>query len=338
MDRAAEQRYLGVRYAPGSPAARRGHVESYFLKVNDPKRRRALWLKATIYATRRPPQPALAETWAIAFDGDREHVAVKTTVPYEPAQFARTHLDVAIDGVVLKNDRARGAIESGARTIAWDLALTNDAAPLVHFAADWMYERALPSSKLVSPFPDLRASGSVVVNGETWVLDAWPGLLGHNWGPRHAPLYAWGHCNVWENADPADAIVLEGVSGRMKLGPLLSPITTILCLRYRGVRYELNAARALATNRAEISPRRWTFAGGDDLVRIDGEMWGETDDFVGLHYQNPDSTMTHCLNSKLARARVTITLRDRPPLTITSHAAALEIGTMRADHGVRMYV
>src|SRR5205823_5809320 len=133
----------------------------------------------------------------------------------------------------------------------------------VHFPAAWMYEGPFPSSKVVSPLPDLRVSGSITVNGETWTVDAWPGVLGHNWGPRHTPLYAWGHCNVWttESGTPHEGLVFEGMSGRIKLGPVLAPITTLLCLRYRGVRYELNSLLDLARNRGEISPRRWTFAG-----------------------------------------------------------------------------
>src|SRR5438128_806749 len=47
----------GVRHGDSSARARRGHVESYFLKLNDREGRRALWLKATILArgsSRRP--------------------------------------------------------------------------------------------------------------------------------------------------------------------------------------------------------------------------------------------------------------------------------------------
>jgi hypothetical protein len=61
-----------------------------------------------------------------------------------------------------------------------------------------------------------------------------------------------------------------------------------------------------------------------------------TDDMVGLYYANPDGAMTYCLNSKLASARVRFEPKGRAPLTLTSRAAALEVGTRDADHGVRM--
>ena len=64
----------------------------------------------------------------------------------------------------------------------------------------------------------------------------------------------------------------------------------------------------------------------------------DADDMVGLYYPNPHGPMTYCLNTKLARARVRFEASGRPPLLLTSRAAALEIGTRDDGHGVRMYV
>jgi hypothetical protein len=332
---------VGVRYAPSSP---RGHVESYFLKANDPHSRRAIWLKTTIYAAPRAadgtPSHALAEAWAIAFDGERGHVSVKSSIPFEAARFDRSALDVDVGGVTMNPHESHGTIESGGRAIAWKLALESDGMPLVHFPHAWMYEAKFPSSKLVSPYPDLRASGAVVVNGETWDLDRWPGLLGHNWGPGHAPLYAWGHCNVWDAGDGArvDELVFEGVSAKVKVGPVRAPLMTLLCLRWRGVRYDLNATSSWFTNHGEVTPRHWSFDGEDRFVRVRGELWASTDDFVGLFYENPRGPTTHCLNSKLAHAKLEVEVKGRAPFTADSRAAALEIGTTDVSHGVRMYV
>ncbi len=338
----------GRRDAPG----RGGHVESYFLKANDPHARRALWLKTTIYVSARDPagtRRAIAEAWAVAFDAARGHVAVKTSVPFETARFDQDALDVRVGDVVLRPEATRGAVESGGRRIEWDLSLVSDGVPLVHFPHAWMYEARLPSTKIVSPFPDLRATGSVLVNGERWELDRWPGLLGHNWGPRHTPLYAWGHCNLWDLETsgetgvssaplPASDLVFEGTSARVSVGPVLSPLATRVCLRWRGVRYDLNGALDLTRNRGEISPRRWKFEGENRYISLRGEMWAESDDFVGLFYENPDGPPTHCLNSKLAQARLEIGIRGRAPFVVRSRAAALEIGTLDPTHGVRMYV
>jgi hypothetical protein len=46
--------------------------------------------------------------------------------------------------------------------------------------------------------------------------------------------------------------------------------------------------------------------------------------------------MTYCLNSKIARARIRLSVSGRAPFEATSRAAALEIGTHDPKHGVAM--
>jgi hypothetical protein len=181
--------------------------------------------------------------------------------------------------------------------------------------------------------PSALVSGTVDVQGERWVLAEWPGMIGHNWGRRHPEAYAWGHCNSW---DTGDELVFEGFTAG-KPG-FIVPSVTVLCVRNRGVSHMLNGLVSMARNTSEVSPRRWSFRGAGKGASIEGEIWAETDDFVGLFYPNPDGTMCHCLTSMLARAEVTLRLPHQPSRTVRSSRAALEIGTEDARHGVRMYV
>jgi hypothetical protein len=48
--------------------------------------------------------------------------------------------------------------------------------------------------------------------------------------------------------------------------------------------------------------------------------------------------MTYCLNTKLARAELAVKMPSGFERTFRSKAAALEIGTLDPNHGVRMYV
>jgi hypothetical protein len=325
-----------VRFQASRPG---GHVESYFLKINDPSRPRALWIKCTILAA--PGRPPVAEAWAIAFDRERRHVALKTEVPFGEARFGgEGPLDVEVAGCAMTDSRVRGALERGGQRIAWDLEIESLAPPLYLLPDPRMYVGRFPSSKSLSPKPDLRARGWVEVDGERWEVDAWPGLLGHNWGRRHAPLYAWGHVSTWDElpARPGEPgeLVFEGVSARVAVGPLALPPLTVLCFRFRGVRYELSRPSDLLRTTARISPRQWTFAGKNDVVSVEGELWADTADFVGLRYRNPRGQETHCLNTKLARARLEISFSGRAPRVFRSSAAALEIGTHDVRHGIRM--
>jgi len=324
--------YAGARFDQRAPEP---HVESYFLKANDPEGKRALWVRHTIYAGRHDASRAVAEAWAIFFDRDRGHLAVKTQVPLARARFARDKLDIEVDGVALDARTSRGSITTGERAVAWDLALHANGPPLLHFPHAFMYEGPFPSSKLVSLIPDARVSGRIEARGESISVDRWPALVGHNWGKRNAHTYAWGHCNAWNGGED---VMFEGTSARVKLGPVLSPFATILCLRHRGVRYELNGVVQMAKNRGTVGLRRWSFRGAGDLVRIEGELWAEDDDFVGLHYANPAAPMTYCLNTKLAHARIEVAIQKRPRMVLESTQAALEIGTHDPHHGIKMYL
>ena len=105
-------RCLGLRF---DPRQGRGHLESYFVKANDPRGERALWLRWTIYASDRSPDRALAEVWGIAFGAKGGHVAVKSTVPFAEGQFARDGLAIEVDGCALAPlARAEGSITTGA--------------------------------------------------------------------------------------------------------------------------------------------------------------------------------------------------------------------------------
>ncbi len=330
----------GVRHraaAATSPASR-GHVESYFFKLNDPEGRRALWVKATVLARLGAGRLPVAEAWAIAFDRDGGHVAAKETVPVAKARFAPDALGIQVAELVVEEGRLRGAVTGSALTgsrarIAFDLRFDAGAPALVPFPSARMYSGPLPSSKLVSPHPDSRFEGSYSVDGERVDVAGWRGMQGHNWGTKHAELYAWCHANQWD--DDQD-FVLEGLTGRVKVGPVLAPALTLVCVRHRGVRYDMNGPLTLLRARGEIGARRWSFQASSALAEVSGEVWAETRDFVGLAYENPIGDTTYCLNSKIARARVRLAVRGRPPLDLITRAAALEIGTKDPKHGIAM--
>lgn len=327
------------------PAAKRGHVESYFLKANDPTGTRALWIRATLFASTSEPDRAMAEGWAIAFErrgGERKVVAVKHTLPFARASFGSRE-DLAVrwelpgrdEHFAMDSGSTRGAVATRGQRIAWDLRFAGDQRPIVPFPFERMYTARVPRQKLLTPVPDARFEGELEVGGERWAIDGWRGMQGHNWGLGHSHLYAWCHANVWKEDDE---FVLEGMSGKVRVGPVMTPLTTIVCVRHRGVAYDFNRPLQVLRATGDVTARQWSFTAASRHARIEGVVEAETDDMVGLYYANPDGPMTYCLNSKLARARVRFEARGRAPLVLTSDAAALEIGTRDADHGVRMYV
>lgn len=333
---------LGSRYRGGP------HVESWFMTASEPGGRRAVWVEQSVFArarsadARMPPVPPVAEALAIAFDRERGHVATKTTLALHAAQFARGNLDVVVDGCELSLGHARGAIASGGRSLAWDLGVGPAlAAPIVHLPSLALYDDRVPSGKAVTPVSDARASGIVRVrrgpyeDEERWDVESWPAMIGHHWGRVHPHLFAWAHCNAW---DDAEELVFEGLSTRIRVGPMLSPMPTAIFVRWRGQEWNLNTHELLGPNRGTISMRRWEATARGDGLRVHVELGAATDDLVGLHYPNPDGAMTYCLATKLARARIELHLPGGRLVTAKSCAAALELGTRDRHHGVRMYL
>ncbi len=324
-----------VRLDPAK-APRGGHVESYFLKLNDPSGSRALWLKATLLA--QVGRPVVAESWAIAFDRIGGNRAAKEIVPLikapwaeQPeARFSDQRLDLKVAGVRMKERSCVGRVTSGGVRISWDLSWIDHEAPLVPFPGDSFYSGPFPRSKLVSPSPDARFSGWYEVDGVRVEVDRWPGMQGHNWGASHTHRYAWVHGNLFD--DPQ--FVLEGFTGRVKIGPVVAPPITLICVRHRGVRYDWTRVIDWPRAHGEFSPGRWSFAARSDLGEIEGEVVASPADIVGLVYENPAGDPAFCLNSKLARAEIRFAPRGRAPQRVTSQAVALEIATTDPHHGI----
>jgi len=311
------------------PTSAGGHVESHFLKLNDPSGECALWLKATIL--RRIGEEPVAEAWAVAFDRARGHAAAKQVVPWTSASFSRDALAIRVAEVEIGPMRTRGALFTHDPRIEWDLAFAGGAAPFAPLP-ERLYGDDTGNSKIVSPHPDLRFDGHYRVGDRRVEVTGWRGMQGHNWGRRHTHLYAWLHCNVWEDAD---VLVVEGITARVKLGPVLAPPITLVIAEHAGARQLFTLPGSLWRARGRIAPRAWEFTAANATARIRAHFSADTDDFVGLHYENPDRAMTYCLNSKIARGSLRLEVAGR---TLVAHtrAAALEIGTRDPNHGVAM--
>lgn len=328
-------RFASLTQKPAGSAA--PHVESWFLKLNDPEGQRALWLKATL----RNPDPRfhaggpVAESWAIAFERRHPPRAAKHVVPYSHASLSALGLDLSVADLRWQPGHISGAVPGERHAVTFDLRYTDPGPALAPLPSARMYSGPFPSSKFVSPAPDARFEGHYTVDGHAVEVRGWRGMQGHNWGRRHAHRYAWGHANQF---DGHDDLWFEGVTAQVKVGPLTAPPLTILCVSHRGVRHLFNTAADLVRARGTFDFRRWQFEAAGRLGRVEGELWADAGDFAGLRYDNPAGPPTHCLNSKIAHGRLRVHLRGRAPFEAETRAAALEIGTHATEHGIPILV
>ena len=306
------------------------HVESWFVRANDPSGPRAVWMKATVLT--RKDGSSLVQAWCNTFDGDRTH-AFCTEVALADAVFTTSAdasvVDLGILRLELAPDSVRciGALEEAGASVTWDLTLTRLpgllGVPLSLLPSDRLIDGPLPKNKLLTPFPSADCTGSLTLDGATWDLAGWSGMQGHNWGAAHSPEYAWGQC-LFTEAGTTIAMV-EAASGRIELGRRRSPLISMLVVRHLDQEYRFDRLLDLWRQHPAIEFPRWTLSMSGRQGRVDLEMVAAPERMVRLDYVNPARATSYCLNSKTAEVRLSVTPSRGDAFTLTSvHGGALE--------------
>ena len=311
-------------------AAGTDHVESWFVRANDPDAPRSVWLKSTVLTRR--DGTSLVQAWCSTFDGDRTH-ASSCEVPLDSSRFAstadRTVVDLGAARMELLADEVRcsGRLEDGGGRVEWDLSLERHPGPLGRplslLPSDRLIEGRLPRNKLLTPFPVAACRGRVAVAGETWDLDGWTGMQGHNWGAAHSPEYAWGQCVFTEGGEPV--ALVEGASGRVELGRRRSPLLSMLVVRHGGEEHRFDRLLDLWRQHPVLDFPRWSLTMSGSAGKATLEMTADPARMVCLDYVNPARPTSHCLNSKTAAVSLRLTPARGASLTLQSpHGGALE--------------
>jgi hypothetical protein len=306
------------------PESDRAHVESHFLRFNDPAGERAIWLKGTVIDG--PSRSPAAELWCCVFDGDKrwgERVAA-------PAQTALHDGGLAIGESSLRlaggQGEASGSLSNARGQCRWALTWRPRPGPLgspMHlFPYRWMLQGGFPKSKLVSPVPLLDVSGYFEWDGVRVELDGWIGMQGHNWGAEHAPEYAWGQ--AWFG-DPEPDCIVEGFTARTRIGPILSPRLSCLAVRFEEREFRFDRFWRLSGQRGIIGQKgSWNLEMMSRQGRARLWMQAPPERSVCLGYENPDGARRYCFNSKTARARLWLQPKGEAPIERSSATGALE--------------
>jgi len=321
-----------LRFRPDVP---RGHVESYFVRANHPTKRLAIWLKATVFAPHdhRGSSGAVAELWCIVFHGEGGRVwAGKRTVPFDEASFSGEGPQVRLAGAQLDfgpKGRAVGSMEGDGGPCRWDLgweveAKSPMARPMLLLPSEKLLDDRVPTFKLVTPRPILRAHGTISVAGETLDVDGWWGMEGHNWARAHAWDYVWGQC-VFVDEHDAPVCVAEGFTGRTRVAGIVTPPLSSLVVRRGRKEYRFDRVVALWRNDAVVEDLSWTARlrskDGEALLRMEADAR----EMACLGYPNPDGRISYCFNSKLARTHLRVNPVNEEGFEVFSaHGGALE--------------
>jgi hypothetical protein len=296
--------------APRFPAVppHRGHYESYYLRAADPAGGRSAWIRHTVF--KRPGGPPTGALWCTLFEAGRPPRAVKQSLP-DP----RRGDWLTIGDSAFGPRGARGRAEALGRSAAWDLTFGPSSAPLRHLPHPRLYDAPLPRTKTESPLPDTTISGRV----EDWELDAWPGVIGHNWGAEHAERWIWLHGVGFEGAPDA---WLDLALGRVKAGPFTTPWIANGALHLDGRRTRVGGLGRRARVRERADGGTIEVSGLSIAVRATP--------LVSWVYSDPSGGEHRSTNCSIAAVDLVVggrTLR-------TEHGGAWELGTREAPPGV----
>lgn len=329
------QRGNGIVWSADRP---KGHVESFFMKFNDQQSGMAVWLKFTIYAPKDDPAKTVGECWAIYFDANdpSQMTGMKETFPIGECRIDTDPLRLQFGENVFEPGRTSGSLKKDEQTISWDLTWTEGKKPLFLFPADAMYTFRLPKSKAISPFPDSLYSGTVTVNGKKIAVEDFKGMQGHNWGEEHAHHYCWVQGSIFDGGEDG---YFEAFSGKVRIGPVITPFVSLAFLHLDGRLYRFDHWRRWLSGKVDLTTNRWSLEIGSDEHLLRAEVSAPVERFAGLNYYDPTGKLSYCLNSKIADAK--IELIDRASRWVLKKLSstggfAIEVLTKESDHGVRM--
>jgi hypothetical protein len=295
----------------------------------------AFWIRYTLFSPHHRPDDAIGELWAVFFDGETgNHIAVKREVPIGDCRFETSGFSVTVGDASLGPGRLSGSAGSNGHDIAWDLSFEGSEPPLFLLPTR-LYDTALPKAKSLVGLPQAVFHGTLQVDGRALDIDGWTGSQNHNWGAKHTDEYAWGQVAGFDTDASA---FLEVATARLRIGPLWTPLMTLIVLRHQGKELRFNGLLRSIRARASRNGFVWTFASGDENNAIEGTIDAVPSDFVGLCYYNPPGGEKHCLNSKIAACELrVIDRRTGASETLsTRKRAAFEILTDRRDHGIEI--
>jgi hypothetical protein len=306
-----------------------GHYESFYVKASRPGGGQAIWLRHTVH--QRPGEEPTASLWFTLFDGDEPSPrATKLTVGAgELSVPTGTYIKVA--DAVLEPGRAHGTMDTETMKVAWDLEFASDAPPFRHLPYEFLYRAKLPRTKLLSPYPDARYTGSVTVDGEEFAVDSWPGMVGHNWGAEHAERWTWIQANDFREDDA----YFDAALGKIKIGPMTTPWIGNAVLHLDGETHRLGGLDRIRSTEIDDEPTSCGFELTGKDVKVRGRVSSEARNFVAWVYADPVGPEHNTLNCSISDMELTVERKGREPARLECvGAAAYEIGMRETSHGI----
>ena len=317
----------------------RGMYESFYLRAVSPEEPVGAWIRYTVH--KRPGRPPQGSLWCTVFDASRG------------APFTHKHttseLVAPSDGWIAigpESHMGLGVAEGICGPARWSLRFTAESPELRHLAQSWLYKAPLPRTKLTSPAPRAKLTGTIELPDRTLHLDEWEGMVGHNWGSEHAERWIWLH-GIGFAEEPS--AWLDVALGRVLVAGRSTPwlASGAICLDGRVQRLGGLGARGLKV--AESVARCSLSIPGQDGLKVEAHVDPPHGASAGWRYADPDGGEHDVVNCSVAALALNVrpgarrAVSGAPARTLhTAHGAAYELGmrtpegTGERDHGVQI--
>ena len=294
--------------------------ESWYLKASHPTEPLGVWIRYTTHEKQDGPERG--SLWFTLF-GDGPPQAAKVTPG--PEALSRGN------GAFIRigdSEFADGRVQGSALDASWELTFEHPEPELRHLPRGWMYKGPIPRTKLTSPFPAARFSGRVAFGDRAVELDAWPGMVGHNWGAEHAERWIWLHGSNFDGH--GENTWLDAAIGRIKVGPWTTPWIANGVMSLDGKRIPVGGIGKARTTTIGEHPDRAVFTLPWGEASIRGEVGAPRERFVCWIYADPDGSEHNTVNCSIAE----LTLDLGGQTLHTQHGAAYELGMRETNHGM----
>src|SRR3954465_2768421 len=294
--------------------------ESWYLKASHPTEPLGVWIRYTTH--QKPGDAERGSLWFTLF-GDGPPLAAKVT-PGPEALSRGGGAFIRIGDA----EFADGHVQGSALDASWDLTFEHREPELRHLPRAWMYRAPIPRTKLTSPFPAARFSGRAQFGDRTLELDAWQGMVGHNWGAEHAERWIWLHGSNFDGRGPDTWI--DAAIGGIKIGPWTTPWIANGVLSLDGQRLPLGGIEKARRTKIDEHPDHCVLPPPGGQVTGEGEVRAPRERFVGWIYADPDGSEHNTVNCSIAE----LTLDAAGTTLATAYGAAYELGMREKDHGM----
>ena len=307
-----------------------GHYESLYLKATRPSGGLGVWIRHTVH--KQPGAQPTAAVWFTLFDADAPGPRAAKATFGAGELSAPEGCYIRVDGATLEPGHAVGEVSTPDLGASWDLRFKDPGGPFHHLPYERLYDAPLPRTKFLSPYPSARFEGTLTVAGQRMDVDAWPGMMGHNWGSEHAERWVW---IQGVDLGGEEGSYVDLAAGRIRIGPVTTPWVVNGMLRIDGAEHRLGGFGRVLGTRIRERPTGCEFQLAGKALKLRGRVSSEPRNFVAWIYADPKGPEHNTLNCSISDLELEVEERGREPRRLRlSGAAAYEIGMRQTDHGI----